>query len=205
MILNAGNGCYLTQSADIPAKERVFRPSVMITDPSEVGAWKEVTAKQKDEMMAQSAIIDVNDMDVESIKRVDAILSEISTKINDVPMSMEQAIELTGYFPKWDKLEGQLLEVGFRCSYNGSLFEVTQPHTVQAGWNPKEAISLFKVVQIEAEGTEDDLIQWESGMELFNGKYYVENGVKYLCIRDSGIHLYHNLNNLIGQYVEVVE
>lgn len=205
MILHAGNGCYLTQSADIPAKERVFRSTAIINDPSEVGAWKEITAKQKDEMMAQSAIIDVEDMDVASIKRVGSILDKISEKINTVPMTMEQAIELTDYFPKWDKYEGKPLEVGFRCSYNGSLFEVTQSHTAQADWNPRESVSLFKVVQIEAEGTEDDHIQWESGMELFNGKYYIENDVKYLCTRDSGIPLYHNLSNLVGQYVEVVE
>lgn len=202
MILHAGSGLVLTQSKDIPMKERVFRTHVYLRSASEIEQWKEITEKQKDEMLAETAIIDVDNMNVESIKKVDEIIAKVSERINDVPMTIEESLELADYFPKWK--EGEPMPVGRKVSYNGSLFEVLQEHTSQTDWNPSDAKSLFKVVQVESEGTEDDVIQWEQGMVLENGKYYMDGGVKYLCVRDSGNPLYYSLDVLVGNYVEVV-
>ena len=66
--------------------------------------------------------------------------------------------------------------------------------------------SLYKVAQIEASGTKEDPIAWKQGMELFNGKYYTDKDVLYLCIRDSGMGLSFDLADLVsGGFVEVVE
>ena len=55
-------------------------------------------------------------------------------------------------------------------------------------------------------GTLENPIQWTIGDKLYNGTYYIDNGVTYLCIRDSGIEMYYNLADLIsGGYVQVVE
>ena len=202
MILHAGNGCYLTQSAEVPMRERVFRSHVTLRDASEISDWKEITAKAKDEMLAETAIVDVDDLSVESIKRVDGIVARISEKINDVPMTTEESLELAGFFPKWT--EGMDLAIGKKVSYEGSLFEVVQAHTSQADWNPRSAVSLFKVVQVDSEGTEDDVIAWEQGMVLEEGKYYLDGGVKYKCLRDSINPLWYSLDVLVGNYVEVV-
>lgn len=202
MILHAGNGLVLTQRADVPMKQRVFRTQIDIKDLSEVGEWKEITEKQKDVMLAETAIIDVDDMDVASIKRVDNIISKVTSRINDVPMTIEQSLELAGYFPKWEA--DKEMPLGYKVSYDGSLFEVLQAHTSQADWKPREAKSLFKVVQVEAEGTEDDVISWEQGMVLEKGKFYIDNGVKYKCVRDSGNPIYYSLDVLVGNYVEIV-
>ena len=40
-------------------------------------------------------------------------------------------------------------------------------------------------------------------MELVEGKYYTEEGVKYLCIRALAQSVWH-LADLVGNYVEVV-
>lgn len=203
MILHAGNGLVLTQSADIPMKQRIFRTHVNLRDSSEIADWKEITEKQKEQMLADAAIIDMDDMTVESIKRVDSILKNVRIRINEVPMTVEQSLELVGYFPKWE--EGKEMPIGYKVSYEGSLFEVLQAHTSQTDWTPREAKSLFKAVQVESEGTEDDVIQWEQGMVLEAGKFYIDNGVKYKCIRDSGNPLYYSLDVLVGNYVEIVE
>ena len=203
MILHAGNGLVLTQSADIPMKQRIFRTHVNLRDASEIADWEEITEKQKEQMLAETAIIDVDDMTVESIKRVDDIINNVRTRINEVPMTVEQSLELAGYFPIWK--EGEPMPIGYKVSYDGSLFEVLQAHTSQADWKPREAKSLFKVVQIEAEGTEDDVIQWEQGMVLEEGKFYIDNGVKYKCVRNSGNALWYSLDVLVGNYVEIVE
>lgn len=202
MILHAGNGLVLTQNADLPMKQRIFRTHVNLRDASEIGDWKEITEKQKEAMLAETAIIDVDDMTVESIKRVDDIVNNVRTRINEVPMTVEQSLELAGYFPIWK--EGEPMPIGYKVSYDGSLFEVLQAHTSQADWKPREAKSLFKVVQVEAEGTEDDVISWEQGMVLEKGKFYIDNGVKYKCVRDSGNPIYYSLDVLVGNYVEIV-
>lgn len=203
MILHAGNGLVLTQSSDIPMKQRIFRTHVNLRDSSEIADWKEITEKQKEQMLADAAIIDMDDMTVESIKRVDSIIKNVKTRINEVPMTIEQSLELVGYFPKWE--EGKEMPIGYKVSYEGSLFEVLQAHTSQTDWTPREAKSLFKIVQVESEGTEYDVIQWEQGMVLEDGKFYIDNGVKYKCIRDSGNPLYYSLDVLVGNYVEIVE
>ena len=203
MILHAGNGLVLPQSADIPMKQRIFRTHVNLRDASEIGDWKEITEKQKEIMLAETAIIDMDDMTVESIKRVDSIIKNVRTRINEVPMTVEQSLELAGYFPKWE--EGKEMPIGYKVSYEGSLFEVLQAHTSQTDWTPKVAKSLFKVVQVEATGSIDDPIAWESGMVLEEGKYYIEGGVKYKALRDSGIALHYLLFDLVGTYVEVIE
>ena len=184
-------------------KERVFRSHVNLRDASEISEWKEITAKAKDEMLAETAIVDVEDLNVESIKRVDGIVARISERINDVPMTTEESLELVDFFPKWS--EGIKLAVGKKVSYEGRLFEVLQAHTSQADWNPRNAESLFKVVQVEAEGTEDDAIVWVQGMVLEEGKYYMDGDVKYKCIRDSINPLWYPLEVLVRNYVEVVE
>lgn len=57
----------------------------------------------------------------------------------------------------------------------------------------------------EHAGTEDDPIPYSVPMEILEGKYYVEEGVNYLCTRSSGTALSHNLRDLVGIYVGVVE
>ena len=41
-------------------------------------------------------------------------------------------------------------------------------------------------------------------MQLYQGKYYTEAKVLYLCTRDSGIPLNYSLAELVDQYVTVV-
>lgn len=201
MILHAGNGLVLTQSADLPMKKRVFRTHVNIRDASEIADWKEITETQKDQMLADVSIIDVDDMNVAAIRRVDAIIDKISSRINEVPMTVEESLELATYYPKWEA--DKEMPLGYKIYYEGSLFQVIQAHKSQADWTPKVATSIFKVVQVEATGSIDDPIEWELGMFLEEGKYYMDSDVKYMALRDSGIALHYALIDLVGTYVEV--
>lgn len=40
-------------------------------------------------------------------------------------------------------------------------------------------------------------------MEIFKDKYYTQNDVLYICTRDSGQALTHDLSSLVGLYVNV--
>lgn len=116
------------------------------------------------------------------------------------------AVEL---FPYWKVLveKGIKVEKGFRFQHDGTLYRVEQPtYTFVAHYIPGTAgvESLFSVVDEAHKGTKEDPIPFAGNMEIYNGLYYTQNGVLYLCFRDSGQPLYHDLALLVGAYVEVV-
>lgn len=203
MVLQSGYDCWLTQSADVPASERVFVNNVRVSSVDDFISWKEVTNTQKEEMLMKTAIIDVKNIDMAALSRMDLLLGDIQEHINDVPMSASEALEKKRFFPEWETLEGVLLPTGYRFRYNDVLFEVISEHTVQADWVPDfSTLSLYKVVEVEHEGTMDDPVVWEKGMELVAGKYYMDGDVLYLCIRSSEVAMPYNLADLVsGGYV----
>ena len=117
----------------------------------------------------------------------------------------EKAAKLPELFPLWLELIGQQLKAGQRVTHLDRVWKVLQDHTAQADWSPDVAASLFTEVAISAEqGTLDNPIPYNGNMELEQGKYYSQDGVVYLCIRDTGTPVYHPLAQLVGLYVEVV-
>lgn len=118
----------------------------------------------------------------------------------------QEALELQILYKSWDQQIGKQLNVGEYVQHEGKLYRVLQAHTAQSTWAPGNGTeSLFVVIDKEHAGTLDDPIPYEGNMELFNGKYYIQNEVVYLCTRDSGTPLHHDLSSLVGVYVEEVE
>ena len=206
MIVKAGNGCYLTESYDTPIENRRFEKQVIVSSAEELSMWREITENEKDKMTMQAKLFDVESVDNDYLNKVDVMLSGIAEKINDAWLTAEQALEKKAYFPKWGDEIGKEHYAGFRFQYGGTLYEVIQPHTFAAEWVPGTGTeSLYKVVQVEHEGSIEDPIPWEHNMELVEGLYYTDKGVLYLCIRDSGIALSYDLADLVsGGYVKPV-
>lgn len=118
----------------------------------------------------------------------------------------QEALELQILYKSWNQQIGKQLNVGEYVQHEGKLYRVLQAHTAQSTWVPGNGTeSLFVVIDKEHAGTLDDPIPYNGNMELFNGKYYIQNEVVYLCTRDSGTPLYHELSALIGNYVEEVK
>jgi hypothetical protein len=131
--------------------------------------------------------------------------------IEQASQSLEDAVALTAVelFPQWKELvkEERKAQKGFRFQHEGKLYRTEQPeYTFVEHYVPGTVgtESLFSKVDDTHKGTIDDPIPYDGNMEIFKGLYYVQNGVLYLCTRDSGQPMYHDLNNLIGIYVEVV-
>ena len=208
MILQAGYDCNLTQVGDMPLSERRFENQVLIYSPDDVSAWKEITSKQKEQMIAEASFcFDVEAISVETLERVDTLLDNIAANINNVGLTTEESLAKKYFFPAWEDLIGTEVDVQFRFCYEGTLYEVIQRHIPQDDWKPGTGTeSLYKVVQIEHTGTLDDPIQWVQNMVLEEGKYYTDKGVLYLCIRNSEIGMSFDLEVLVsGGYVQVVE
>ena len=53
---------------------------------------------------------------------------------------------------------------------------------------------------VAEEGSLENPIAYSTGMVVYNGKYYKQNDVVYLCTRDSGNALHHDISALIGTY-----
>lgn len=120
--------------------------------------------------------------------------------------SLEDAVAVTcpELYDEWNE-NGISYAVDYKLRRNGKVYKVITAHTSQADWSPEVATSLFTVIDEVHAGTLEDPIPYDGNMELFNGKYYSQGGVTYLCNRDSGAPLYHALADLVGTYVEVVE
>lgn len=134
--------------------------------------------------------------------------------INTVPMTSNQALERKVLFPIWGRENaefGKQVGTGFRLRVvdgeSDILYEVIKEHTISEEWKPGVGTeSIYKPVDVDHAGTIEDPIPWEIGMELFNGKFYVDNEVVYECIRDSGQGMSFPLADLVsGGFVKVVE
>lgn len=141
--------------------------------------------------------------------------SEISKQLQDALLDQynertditdEDALKRPLLVYEWDTYIGKSLKTGQIVSYESKLYRVRQDiSTVIEGWAPQlSTASLYEVIEVASAGTIDDPIPYTPPMEIFNGKYYTQNGVKYKCIRDSQTALSHNLADLVALYVEVV-
>lgn len=110
------------------------------------------------------------------------------------------ALEVPELFPMWQP--DHAYAVGDRLQYEHILYKVRQAHTSLANWTPDLTPALYEVVTVE-DGTKEHPIHYAPGMALEQGKYYTENDVEYLCIRDTGVPVYNSLADLVGIYVEV--
>ena len=114
-----------------------------------------------------------------------------------------EALENIELFPTWQSKIGVQVSQGDRLYYDDKLFKVLQTHTPQNEWRPDTTASLYVQVVADDAGTIDNPIAFELNMELVEGKYYTEDGIKYLCVRALAQSVWH-LADLVGNYVQVV-
>lgn len=119
----------------------------------------------------------------------------------------EQALGCKAIYKQWKDLMGVTVKKGFRFLYSTDLYRTEQPeYTFLEHYVPGSAgtESLFSIVDETHAGTLEDPVPYETNMEIFEGKYYIQYDVVYLCTRSSGQPLYHDLSALVGHYVEEV-
>lgn len=120
--------------------------------------------------------------------------------------SNNEALKVRDLFDDWSDFIGQTLNAGQIVRTAEGLWRVRQEHVAQKHYVPSiHTAALYERIVRDHEGTQDDPIPYAPPMEIFNGKYYTQDGVLYLCTRDSGQALTHNLSELVGLYVSIVE
>lgn len=127
-----------------------------------------------------------------------------SRKINRIGLTDNEALSVKEVYPKWESFIGKTIEIGFVTLYDENLWRARQTHTALEVYPPSiNTASLYEVIVETHTGDMEDPIPYTPPMEIFNGKYYVQNDVVYRCTRDSGTALVHDLSALIGLYVEL--
>lgn len=96
-------------------------------------------------------------------------------------------------------------DAGYKLRRNGKVWRTIQVHTSQTGWEPEMAPALFEEINETHAGTKDDPIPYAGNMALESGLYYSQDGVTYLCTRDTVNPVYNALSDLVGIYVEAAE
>lgn len=142
----------------------------------------------------------------DEIIKVTEEASVITRKINRIPLTNNEALSVKELFPRWEYKIGSTIEVGFITLYDGNLWKARQTHTAIAIYPPSlDTAALYEVVVYQHEGTENDPIPYTPPMEIEEGKYYTQYNVLYKCTRSSGTALAHDLYDLRGHYVELIE
>ena len=132
-------------------------------------------------------------------------INSIRNEINTLSLTDNESLEHKMFYPIFDDIIGKEVEVGFKLVSKNSLYKVKQAHTLSAEWRPESTESLFEEINEKNKGTIDDPISYNNNMELFSGKYYIQDGITYYCNRGTGQAVYNPLADLVGIYVEVAE
>lgn len=134
---------------------------------------------------------------------LDELDKEATEEINTYDLSLSEALQVKDRYPEWET--GINVKTNERYRVEGVLWECIKEHTTQDNWKPSMATaSLWKTVDEDHKGTIDDPIVYIPPMEIFKDKYYIQNGIKYKCTRNSEQPLTHDLSALVGLYVEKV-
>lgn len=142
--------------------------------------------------------------------KVNQMIELLSLSINDKNLTDEQALEFKDLYPEWSDFIGEKLSANFKIQHNEKLYKTLQEISVvldQEGYRPGEVGSeaLYEEINEKNKGTLQDPIPYNNNMELFEGKYYSQNGVTYKCTRNTEQAVYQDLSALVGTYVEQVE
>lgn len=146
------------------------------------------------------------------LEKITQILNEEKREFKNRGLTAEQMLTHKAFAPKWgeDIKEGDALVKGDKFTCEDKLYAVLQDHIVLPHYYPSvETAALYVEVtpdyteEGEEYGTLENPIPYEGNMILENGKYYTQDGVAYICTRDSVNPVYHALADLVGHYVEV--
>lgn len=141
------------------------------------------------------------------------LFEEEKKEISKRKLTATEMLAVKNLYPRWgeDIKEGDTVTKGMKFLYtDGKLYVVRQDHTILTHYYPSvNTAALYEEITPEYNengelGTLDNPIAYEGNMALEEGKYYSQDNIVYLCNRDTGNPVYHNLSELVGLYVEVV-
>lgn len=135
------------------------------------------------------------------------LLNVTKAGIQSVELTDDESLAVKSMYPQWSEFVGKPLTTGMKVQHNDKLWRVRQDISVvlQDQYPSIGTAALYEEINETHEGTLEDPIPYNNNMELFEGKYYIQNEAKYLCNRSTGQAVYQTLESLVGIYVQAVE
>lgn len=221
MILQANGGHYLTESDEAlsAAAARHFVKTVYLTKPGDIARWREVTEAERQALLTPPGLPEPTATNVTPayLDRVEQLLAAIPAVMNEATDAAfadpATRLKYQDYYPEWGAEGAELgkaVPAGFVLRLGDDLYQVRQAHTLQKDWQPgrEGTAALYERIEPVHAGTLEDPVPYtpdgtgSTSQALEAGKYYTQDGVTYLCTRDSGQPLIHALADLVGIYVE---
>ena len=114
-----------------------------------------------------------------------------------------KAVTIPYCYPSWQSYIGGKLKKDVRVEYDGALWKTRQEiQTVLKNQFPSiDTAALYDRIDVEHAGTLEDPIPYENTMTVYKDKYYLEDGIIYLCLEDSGQPLYASCKDLPRYFV----
>lgn len=137
---------------------------------------EEVAEAMREKEAAEKVIVQLS---------VAEVLQILAPKLfQDVPD--KTALAMVDYFPKWEDKIGEQAIAGERLWYDGFLWKVLQPHTVQDNWTPSTSPSLFVKVSIEEW---PEWVQPTGAQDAYNkGDKVTYEGEHWVSIIDANVY-----------------
>lgn len=178
----------------------------VLSDAGVVSEYKEYLAfvSSVKSMVKEDLEIDPGTPKTASAPRMADIAKLLMLTVNTMSLTDNDALSVKSVYTEWETLIGKEVKQGDKMQCDGRLWKVLQQHTVQEQWRPGTGTeSLYTEIVETASGTADDPIPYNNNMELEQGKYYIQDGITYLCTRNTEIPVYQPLADLVGIYVEL--
>lgn len=200
--IKATEGHYLSQTGE--NGERIYVTAIKGVNISE-SDWRNASQEEQE---AYTDLEGCNNYDeiLEVKEQIADETKKVTRKINYIGITDNQALSVKELYPRWEDKVNTTIEAGYITLYNDNLWKARQTHTALEIYPPSlDTASLYEVIVKTHEGTIEDPISYTPPMEIFEGKYYTQFDVLYKCTMDSGTALTHDLFDLKGIYVEMIE
>lgn len=197
-------GMYLTQALANKDEERVIVKQVYIPNDQSNDEWIEISQEDVDRINKAKKAAQGEVIYPEEVNRV---LDLFTMTINTLSLTDEQSLKVKDLYPTWESFINKKLEKDYKVQYQDKLYKVKQTIELVLENQPPsiDTAALYEEINESNKGTLEDPIPYNNNMELFEGKYYSQNGVVYKCTRNTEQAVYQDLSGLVGIYVEKVE
>lgn len=132
------------------------------------------------------------------------LMAATKAGIQTMALTDNESLKVKDMYPEWSEFINKKLTQGMKVQYDNKLYKVRQDIAAVLENQPPSiyTAALYEEINETHAGTLEDPIPYNNNMELFEGKYYSQDGVTYLCTRSTGQAVYNNLSELVGIYVQ---
>ena len=195
---------------DFSNKSKTSKMSILLNDSVQGPMYENFTELNNEYTVKKNVKGYVNKINIilrkpETVVNNAELEEAIAYTVSNIPD--QQALKCVSIFPTWESYINKPMSEGTRTQYNGKLVKSRQDIPVVLENQPPgiETAALYETINQENAGTLEDPIPYDQTMTVHSGKYYIENGIIYKCIRDSGQPLYASCASLVGNYFSVAE